>query len=265
MVDKVTFTGSTYVGAHAAALAGRSLKPFTAELGGNGANIVFADADLDQAIQTIVGAFVFNTGQFCMSGPRLLVQRPIYDTVLSALGDAVPRVPIGDTADPATVIGPLVSERQLYNVEQMVRRAVEAGAQVVTGGSRVERDGGYWYRPTVLARLSNDADAVQQEAFGPVLTVQPFDTEDEAVDLANGTCYGLAAGIQTTNLVKAHRVAARLQAGIVWVNGWALLDPAVPFGGVKHSGWGREYGTEALRSYQIEKSIVISLNEGVHV
>jgi len=261
-VDKVAFTGSTEIGAHAAALAGETLKSFTAELGGNAANIVFADANLDQAIGAVIGAFVFNAGQFCMAGPRLLVERPIYDIVLGILSDAVPGVPFGDVTDPNTVIGPLASRNQLDKVAGLVDMAVAAGATVVTGGKKVELDGGFYYAPTVLSDVTNDNPAVQEEVFGPVLTVQPFDTEEEAIALANSTIYGLASGIQTTNLAKAHRVAARLDAGIVWVNGWALLDPSVPFGGVKKSGWGREYGPEALASYQRTKSIVLSLDEG---
>jgi acyl-CoA reductase-like NAD-dependent aldehyde dehydrogenase len=261
-VDKVAFTGSTEIGAHAAALAGQTLKSFTAELGGNAANIVFADANLDQAIQAVIGAFVFNAGQFCMAGPRLLVERPIYDVVLGILENAVPSVPFGDVTNPDTVIGPLASRTQLEKVERMVAQAKADGGEIITGGERVELNGGFYFQPTVIAGLTNDAAAVQEEIFGPVLTVQPFDTEDEAVELANSTPYGLASGIQSTNLAKAHRVAARLDAGITWVNGWALLDPAVPFGGVKASGWGREYGPEVLSSYQRTKSIVISLDEG---
>ncbi|MFG6277587.1 aldehyde dehydrogenase family protein [Microbacterium sp. 5K110] len=258
-VDKVAFTGSTEIGAHAAALAGRSLKPFTAELGGNAANILFADADLDRAIHTVISAFVFNAGQFCMAGPRLLVERSVYGVVLGILKDAVPQVPFGDIADPATVIGPLASRVQLEKVASMVERARATGARVVTGGHAVERDGGFFYAPTVLADLDPDAEIVVDEVFGPVLTVQPFDTEDEAIALANGTRYGLASGIQTSDLARAHRVAARLRAGITWVNGWAVLDPAVPFGGVKASGWGREGGPEALESYQKPHSIVFDL------
>jgi acyl-CoA reductase-like NAD-dependent aldehyde dehydrogenase len=261
-VDKVAFTGSTQVGAHAAALAAKTLKPFTAELGGNAANIVFADANLDQAIHTVISAFVFNTGQFCMAGPRLLVERPIYETVLGILGAAVPQVPFGDPQDPGTVIGPLASAAQLGKVADMVDRARAAGATVVTGGARVDLDGGFYYQPTVLADLPADAEAIVEEIFGPVLTVQPFDTEDEAVALANGTAYGLASGIQTGDLNRAHRVAARLQAGITWVNGWAVLDPAIPFGGVKASGWGREGGPEAMESYQRAHSIVFTLDQG---
>lgn len=260
-VDKVAFTGSTEIGSHAAELAGRTLKPFTAELGGNAANILFADADLNTAIHTVIAAFVFNTGQFCMAGPRLLVERPIYDVVLGILADAVPHVPFGDITDPETVIGPLASATQLEKVAAMVQRSKASGARVVTGGERADREG-FYYRPTVLADLGEDAEAVREEVFGPVLTVQPFDTEEDAIRLANSTRYGLASGIQTSDLAKAHRVAAQLDAGITWVNGWALLDPATPFGGVKASGWGREGGPEAMASYQRSHSIVFNLEQG---
>lgn len=261
-VDKIAFTGSTEVGAHVAALAGKHLKPITAELGGNAPNILFADADLRTAVHTVISAFVFNTGQFCMAGPRLLVERPIYDVVLGILADAVPQVPFGDPTNPETVIGPLASRNQLDKVSALVDRAKAAGARVITGGEKVDLGGGFYFQPTVLADLPSDAEAVAEEVFGPVLTVQPFDTEDEAIALANSTRYGLASGIQTSNLAKAHRVAARLHAGITWINGWALMDPAVPFGGVKASGWGREGGPEAMASYQKSHSIVFNLDDG---
>jgi acyl-CoA reductase-like NAD-dependent aldehyde dehydrogenase len=261
-VDKVAFTGSTEIGAHAAALAAKSLTPFTAELGGNAANILFADADLNSAIHTVIGAFVFNTGQFCMAGPRLLVERPVYEVVLGILADALPHVPFGDITNPETVIGPLASASQLEKVAAVVERAKAAGARVVTGGEKVDLGGGFYYSPTVLADLPEDAEVIVEETFGPVLTVQPFDTEEDAIRLANSTRYGLASGIQTADLAKAHRVAARLDAGITWVNGWAILDPAVPFGGVKDSGWGRECGPEAMASYQRSHSIVFNLEQG---
>lgn len=257
-VDKVAFTGSTEVGAHVAALASAHIKPVTMELGGNGANIVFADADLDKAIGTIIGAFVFNTGQFCMAGPRLLVERPIFDTVVGILSDAVGGVPIGSPTDPSTVIGPLASRAQLEKVSAAVEAARAAGGRVVAGGEPLDLDGGFYYRPTVIVGLRNDAAAVQEEVFGPVLTVQPFDTEEEAIALANSTPYGLSAGLQSSDVARIHRVAGRLDAGIVWVNGWALLDPAVPFGGTKKSGFGREYGPEALEAYTRTKSVVIA-------
>lgn len=257
-VNKISFTGSTEVGQHVASLAGQTLKPITAELGGNAANIVFADADVEKAIGAVISAFVFNTGQFCMGGPRLLVERPLYETVLGILGQAVPGVPIGDPLKPETVIGPLSSKVQFDKVSGMVESAIARGAKVVAGGKALELNGGFFYHATVLADLPNDDEAVATEVFGPVLTVQPFDTEEEAIQMANGTPYGLAAGLQTTNIARAHRVSAALEAGIVWVNSWALLDPAIPFGGVKASGWGREYGPEALESYTRTKSVIIS-------
>ncbi|WP_156760977.1 aldehyde dehydrogenase family protein [Microbacterium karelineae] len=260
-VDKVAFTGSTEVGAHAAALAAQSLTPFTAELGGNAANILFADVDLDAAMQAVISAFVFNSGQFCMAGPRLLVERPIYDMVLEILGNALPHVPFGDISDPETVIGPLASRAQLEKVAGMVDRARAAGARVITGGHPVDLNGGFYYAPTVLADLDPATEIVVEETFGPVLTVQPFDTEEEAIALANDTRYGLASGIQTADLARAHRVSTRLEAGITWVNGWGTLDPAISFGGVKSSGWGREGGPEAMASYLRSHSIVIHLGQ----
>ncbi|GAB2810593.1 aldehyde dehydrogenase family protein [Lentzea nigeriaca] len=257
-VDKVAFTGSTAVGRHAASIAGAQLKPVTMELGGNAAHIIFEDADLEKAIGAAIKAFVFNTGQFCMGGPRLLVAAPLYDAVLGALAEAVPTVPLGDPFDPATVIGPMAGERHLSKVERYVAQAKADGGRIVTGGQRVDRAGCY-FPPTVIADLPDTSSVVREEIFGPVLTVQRFETEDEAVAMANSTPYGLAAGLQTENLARAHRVAARLQAGIVWINDWALLDPAIPFGGVKDSGHGREYGPEALAAYTRTKSVVISL------
>ncbi|MFF6983051.1 aldehyde dehydrogenase family protein [Streptomyces sp. NPDC008343] len=259
-VDKVAFTGSTAVGRRVAALAGESLKPVTMELGGNAAHLVFEDADLERAVGAIIKGFVFNTGQFCMGGPRLLVARQVHSTLLGILADAVPGVPLGDPRRPETVIGPMAGERHLRKVEEYVELARKEGGRIVCGGERLDLDGGYYYKPTVIADLPNDSRVIQEEIFGPVLTVQAFDSEDEAVELANSTPYGLASGVQTGNLARAHRVADRLQAGIVWVNDWAMLDPAVPFGGVKHSGFGREYGTEALDAYTTTKSVVVSLD-----
>ncbi|MFJ9122184.1 aldehyde dehydrogenase family protein [Streptomyces sp. NPDC102394] len=259
-IDKVAFTGSTAVGRHVASLAGEALKPVTMELGGNAAHIVFEDADLEKAVGAIIKAFVFNTGQFCMGGPRLLVARPVYSTLLGILAEAVPGVPVGDPRDPGTVVGPMAGEKHLKKVEEYVGLARKEGGRIVAGGERLDLDGGYYYRPTVIADLANDSRVVQEEIFGPVLTVQPFDTEDEAVALANSTPYGLASGVQTANLARAHRIADRLQAGIVWINDWAMLDPAVPFGGVKDSGFGREYGPEALAAYTKVKSVVVSLD-----
>ncbi|WP_063044655.1 aldehyde dehydrogenase family protein [Nocardia pseudovaccinii] len=259
-VDKIAFTGSTEIGRRAASVAGAALKPVTMELGGNAAQIVFADADVDKAIGAIIKGFVFNTGQFCMGGPRLLVARPLYETVVGILAEAVAGVRVGDPRDPATVVGPMAAERHVAKVEEYVALARQEGGRVICGGARLDLDGGYYYRPTVIADLADDSRVVQEEIFGPVLTVQAFDTEDQAIALANGTRYGLASGLHTTDLARAHRVADKLQAGIVWVNDWAMLDPAMPFGGVKDSGFGREYGPEALASYTKVKSVVIALD-----
>ncbi|MFE7445803.1 aldehyde dehydrogenase family protein [Streptomyces chartreusis] len=259
-VDKVAFTGSTTVGRRVAAVAGEALKPVTMELGGNAAHVVFEDADLEKAVGAIIKGFVFNTGQFCMGGPRLLVARQVHSTLLGILADAVPGVPVGDPREAGTVVGPMAGERHLRKVEEYVELARKEGGTIVCGGERLDLDGGYYYRPTVIADLPNDSRVIQEEIFGPVLTVQPFDSEDEAVELANSTPYGLASGVQTGNLARAHRVAERLHAGIVWINDWAMLDPAVPFGGVKDSGFGREYGPEALDAYTTTKSVVVSLD-----
>ncbi|AZG46801.1 aldehyde dehydrogenase family protein [Gordonia insulae] len=257
-IDKIAFTGSTAIGRHAASVAGENLVPVTMELGGNAAHIVFDDADVEKAIGAIIKGFVFNTGQFCMGGPRLLVARALHETVISILAEAVPAVPIGDPFDPETIIGPMAGDKHVRKVEEYVSLAESEGARIVCGGTRLPREG-FFYAPTVIAEVDNDSRVVQEEIFGPVLTVQTFDSEEEAVELANSTEYGLAAGLQTRDVARAHRVAARLQAGIVWVNDWAMLDPAVPFGGVKNSGFGREYGPEALDSYTKTKSVVISL------
>lgn len=259
-VDKVAFTGSTTVGRKVAGIAGEALKPVTMELGGNAAHLVFEDADLEKAVGAIIKGFVFNTGQFCMGGPRLLVARPVYSTLLGILADAVPGVPLGDPRKPETVVGPMAGERHLRKVEEYVDLARKEGGRIVCGGERLDLDGGYYYKPTVIADLPNDSRVIQEEIFGPVLTVQPFDSEDEAVELANSTPYGLASGVQTSDLARAHRVAGRLDAGTVWVNDWAMLDPAVPFGGVKDSGFGREFGPEALDAYTTTKSVVVSLD-----
>jgi len=253
-VDKIAFTGSTATGRAVAAAASATVKPAMLELGGKSAQIIFDDADVGRAIEAAVGGFVFNTGQFCMGGTRLLVHRALYDTVLGALAEAATHVPVGDPRQEGTVVGPMAGERQLENVERYI--ALSEG-RVVAGGKRLDIDGGYFYAPTVLADMPNDARVVQEEIFGPVLTVQPFDTEDEAVALANSTPYGLAAGLHTNDVARAHRVAAKLRAGIVWVNSWSVLDAALPFGGYGQSGYGRENGPEGLNEYLQTKSVYL--------
>lgn len=258
-VDKIAFTGSSVTGRRVSAAAAATLKHVTVELGGKGANIIFADADIEAAINTAIAGFVFNTGQFCMSGSRLLVERPVYETVVGALAGAAPHVPVGDPFAEGTVVGPMAGPAHLEKVRSYLEAAATAPGVRILGGSTPADSPGYFVAPTVLADVTQDSTFVQEEIFGPVVTVQPFDTEEEAIRMANGTPYGLAAGLQTTNVTRAHRVAAGLDAGIVWVNGWALLDPAMPFGGVAQSGHGRENGPEGLEAYLRTKSVVVNL------
>jgi acyl-CoA reductase-like NAD-dependent aldehyde dehydrogenase len=181
----------------------------------------------------------------------------VYDTVVDALRGAVQHVPVGDPLADGTVVGPMAGPRHLAKVRTYLERAANEPVEVVSGPER--HSGGFFVPPTVIIGPAQNSPFVQEEIFGPVLTVQPFDTEEEAIALANGTSYGLAAGLQTTNLSRAHRVAAALRAGIVWVNGWALLDPSMPFGGIGQSGYGRENGPEALAEYLQTKSVIINL------
>lgn len=258
-VDKIAFTGSSATGRRVAALAAATLKQVTVELGGKGANIIFADADIEAAINTAIAAFVFNTGQFCMSGSRLLVERPVYETVVGALGGAAPHIPVGDPFAEGTVVGPMAGPNHLAKVRSYLDAANSAGVRVLDGGEPASPEG-FFVTPTVLADVEQGSSFVQEEIFGPVVTVQPFDSEQEAIRMANGTAYGLSAGLQTRDLTRAHRVAAQVDAGIVWVNGWSLLDPAMPFGGVGQSGYGRENGPEGLQAYLRTKSVVVSLS-----
>jgi acyl-CoA reductase-like NAD-dependent aldehyde dehydrogenase len=253
-VDKIGFTGSTATGRAVAAAAAEAVKPTTMELGGKSAQIIFEDCDLGRAIECAVNGFVFNTGQFCMGGTRLLVHRSHYDTVLGALAEAATHVPVGDPRAETTIVGPMAGLKHLENVERYVGLGE---GRVVAGGKRLDIDGGYYYAPTVLADVANDSRVVQEEIFGPVLTVQPFDTEQEAVALANSTPYGLAAALHTNDVARTHRVAGLLRAGIVWVNSYAVLDASLPFGGVGQSGYGRENGPEGLDAYLQTKSVFV--------
>lgn len=259
LVDMIAFTGSTQVGAKIAEQAGRSVKPVNLELGGNGAHLVFADADLDVAVGSIVGGALFNAGQFCMAGTRVLVERAIYDTVVERVTAAVNAMTVGAPSAPESEMGPLANEKQLERVEHYIDLAREAGANITTGGERIDLDEGFYYRPTVVTDVDDQHPVVAQEVFGPVVTIQPFDTEDEAIQRANASEYGLAAGIQTGDVRRAHRVSKSIQAGLVWVNTYGLLDPVMPFGGVKKSGYGRERGIEGLEAYTQIKSVVFGL------
>lgn len=263
-VKKIGFTGSTTVGKAIAKNAVDSLKKTTLELGGKSAHIIFEDANLDQAITHALFGIFYNKGEICTAGSRLLVQKRIYQEVLERLVAATKTLVIGDPLDPATTFGPQVDAAQRDKCSEYVAIALQEGARLYHGGQplRVESTGGkgYFFAPTILADVDNASRVAQEEIFGPILCVTPFETEDEAILVANSTPYGLAAGIQTQSLGRAHRVAHQLEAGIVWVNTYNQFDVALPFGGYKASGIGRELGIEALESYTQTQSVYVDLH-----
>ena len=259
-VDKVTFTGSTAIGQSIVRSAADTLKKVTLELGGKSANIVFADAYLDQAVEDAFWAGFFNAGQVCVAGSRLLVQRAVYEEVAGRLAERAAGVVPGDPLDPATYFGPLGHEGQYRKVGEYVEVGVAEGARLAAGGTAYhseQQPKGLYYRPTVFTDADNSMRIAQEEIFGPVLTVIPFDTEEDAVALANGTPYGLASGVHTRDVKRAHRVAKALKAGTCWVNTYTQFDSAMPMGGYKSSGYGRELGPETMESYTQTKSVWI--------
>ena len=261
-VNKIAFTGSTEVGQGIMKNAADTMKKVTMELGGKSANIIFADADLDKAVMNAFFGVFYNKGEVCTAGSRLLVERSVYDEVIRRLQVQIDTLPLGNPLDPQSVYGPLSDQAQLDKVNEYVQVGIQEGAKLVTGGERFDPLGtgkGFFYRPTVFKDVTTQMRIFQEEIFGPVLTVTPFDNEDQAIELANATSYGLAAGIHTKDLTKAHRVAHAMQAGIVWVNTYNIFDIAVPFGGTKMSGFGREEGPEVMESYTHVKSVMIDM------
>ncbi len=261
-VDKVAFTGSTEVGRKIlATAASTNLKRVSLELGGKSPNVVFADADLNVAVKGSLWACFSNAGQECTAGSRLFVERPVYEQVLEGLAERAQRLRVGPGFAEKVHLGPLVSETQLERVMSYIESGVKSGAQVVTGGERLggELAGGYFLAPTVFAYEDDSLPIVQEEIFGPVAAVTAFDTWEELVERANDTRYGLAAGVWTRDISKAHRFARAVKAGTVWINGYGLFDPAAPFGGYKESGFGREHGKEALELYTQVKTVWVSL------
>lgn len=254
-VDLVTFTGESNTGRAIAAACAPSLKRVSFEMGGKGANVVFADADLDGAVDWSIKAIFTNAGQVCLAGSRLLVERSFYDDFLARFVAAAEAMRIGEPHDPDTEIGPLASEDQFEKVRGYLELAPREGARVLTGG--VDKD---WYvRPTVLVDVDQSMRVCREEIFGPVVTVQAFDTEDEAIHLANDTPYGLNAMLFTENLRRAHRVAGALRAGTVWVNCFFVRDLRTPFGGYKDSGIGREGGRHSREFFSEAKTVVIEI------
>jgi phenylacetaldehyde dehydrogenase len=258
-VDKVAFTGSTEVGKLIVQAAAGNLKKVSLELGGKSPNIVFKDTnDLQAAITGAANAIFFNHGQCCCAGSRLLVERDIFDEVVSGVAAEAQKIKLGPGLDAVTQMGPLVSDEQLRRVTGYLRQGREAGACYVTGGGR-KGDKGYFVEPTVIKDATADMSIVREEIFGPVVVAEPFSKPEELIAIANQTHYGLAAGVWTRDIAKAHRIAADLRAGTVWVNCYNVFDSALPFGGYKQSGWGREMGREVLHLYTQTKAVVIGL------
>jgi acyl-CoA reductase-like NAD-dependent aldehyde dehydrogenase len=265
-VAKISFTGSEKTGAHIAARAGARLAPVALELGGKSPNIVFPDAALDAAEAGVLAGIFAAGGQSCVAGSRALFHREIHDELLERVQRRAAGVVLGDPMDGATQMGPIANEPQLARVEQMVEAARTAGAHVVTGGERSHVDGfpgGLWYGPTIVNGVDNDATIAQDEVFGPVLTVLPFETEAEAIAIANDTRFGLASGVWTRDLKRAHRVARALKSGTVWLNTYRAITFNSPFGGVKESGFGRVNGAEAIDGYLQTKSVWTELSDEV--
>ncbi|WP_019925372.1 aldehyde dehydrogenase [Nocardia sp. BMG111209] len=257
-VDKIAFTGSTEVGKQIVHAATGNLKKVLLELGGKSPVLIYDDADLKTAIPMAAMGIFVHSGQGCICGSRIFVQRGVYDRVVEGLTKVADTVKLGGPKEEGAAIGPLISQKQLTRVMGFIDEGKEAGVEVVTGGHRLDRRG-YFVHPTVLTNVDRGMRLYQQEIFGPVVTVLPFDDDDEAVTMANDTTYGLAATVWTTNLGRAHRLAKRLESGTVTLNCQLVFDHAVPVGGYKQSGWGYEYGRAGIETYLQTKSVLTQL------
>lgn len=259
-VDKISFTGSGPTGQRIIAASAGSVKRVTMELGGKSPNIVFADADLDRAIPAAAMGVFNNAGQVCAAGTRLFVERAVYDRVVEGVAAFAAAMRVGPSLDPATQVGPLVSARQYARVQSYLDAGPAEGARLVTGGARLT-DGalasGHYVAPTVFADVADDMTIAREEIFGPVASILPFDTFDEVIARANATPFGLAGGVWTRDIGKAMAAVGRIRAGTLWVNHYFAMDPGVPFGGYKMSGFGREGGFEHVESYLNTKSVWI--------
>jgi len=262
-IKAISFTGGTETGKRIAATAAPMFKKLSLELGGKNPNIIFADCDFDEALKTSVHSSFANQGQICLCGSRIFVERSIYDRFKDAFAKKVNQLLVGDPADPSSNLGAVVSKPHMEKVLGFVELAKEEGGTILTGGHQVKLAGalanGYYIAPTVIEGLAYDCQTNQQEIFGPVVTIAPFDTEQEVLMMANSTQYGLSATVWTTNSQRANRVSSELKTGIVWVNCWLLRDLRTPFGGVKKSGVGREGGWDVLNFFTEKKNVCIKL------
>ncbi|GGH67985.1 aldehyde dehydrogenase [Phaeocystidibacter marisrubri] len=262
-VPVISFTGGTQTGAAIARIAAPKFKKLSLELGGKNPNIIFADCDFDDMLKTTVQSSFANQGQICLCGSRIFIERPIYEKFKQAFIEKVSKLKVGPPSEDSSQIGALVSEPHLNKVMSYIKLAEEEGGTILTGGERVKLDGehanGYYLRPTVIEGLEYTCRTNQEEIFGPVVTLTPFDSEEEVLTMANSTTYGLAATIWTSNLKRAHRVASRVESGIIWVNCWLVRDLRTPFGGMKNSGVGREGGFEALHFFTETRNVCVKL------
>jgi phenylacetaldehyde dehydrogenase len=257
-VDKVAFTGSTEVGKLVVQAATGNLKKVSLELGGKSPNVVYADADLEAAIPGAANGIFFNHGQCCNAGSRLFIQKEVFDDVVAGVAEIGQSIKLAPGTDPDAQMGPLISDEQFEKVLGYLDSGRSDGAEAVIGGGR-QGDRGYFVQPTILTNTNPDMKVVREEIFGPVVCAIPFNSPEEIVPVANDTPYGLAAGVFTRDISKAHRTAKRLRAGTVWINTYHVFDAAMPFGGYKESGWGREMGPQVLENYLETKSVVTAL------
>jgi len=263
-VDKVSFTGSPQVGREIAAQAGRNLRPVTLELGGKSPNIVFADADVDRAVIGALAGIFGATGQTCVAGSRLLVQRPVYDEVVERLAARAAKIVLGDPRDPATEMGTAANEPQFKRILDFIEGAKTEGARLVAGGGAA-REGelakGFFVQPTIFADVKNHMRVAQEEIFGPVLSIIPFEDEAEAVEVGNASTYGLACGVWTKDISRAMRMVHAMRTGVVWVNTYRVVAAQAPFGGVKDSGFGRERGEQGILEFTTAKNVMIDFSD----
>jgi aldehyde dehydrogenase (NAD+) len=257
-IDKVTFTGSPNVGRGIVQGAAANFKKITLELGGKSANVIFADANLERAARAAASGIFFNAGQVCSAGSRVLVERGAYDEVIERLVEHARRVRLGDPSDPQTTMGPVISETQMKSVLNYIDVGKAEGASAVTGGRRIGSSG-FFMEPTIFANVEHEMRISQEEIFGPVLSVIPFDDEADAVRIANGTAYSLAAGVWSADIGRVHRMAAKLKAGTVWINTYGYTDVRLPWGGAGESGMGREHGEAAMENFTEPKAVWLAL------
>src|SRR6185369_9644574 len=253
-VDKVAFTGSTEVGRMIVHAAAGNLKKVSLELGGKSPNVIFKDANLEVAIPGAASAIFFNHGQCCCAGSRLYVEKPVFDRVVEGIAENASKIQVGAGLNPETQMGPLVSEEQLNRVCGYLESGFSQGAKALAGGHKAGEKG-YFVEPTVLVNTTDEMKVVQEEIFGPVVAAMPFSDPEELTSRANENVYGLAAGVWTNDISKAHRTAELIKAGTVWIHCYNIFDAALPFGGYKQSGWGREMGHEVLNNYTQTKAV----------